>query len=197
MNNYHKFKKGFGILEVMVAAMIIITILAALVFISHAAINNSVYTQQRAQATYLAQEGIETVRQIRDTNWIDSNSATQWDTLIWDGTKANLLKVDTTRSYNIALSGSKYGLEVINLPSVPAETIPIPATNGTTYTRTITIALVGNLLPKDTTPPPNPTDVWPALNALKVTTTVIWDSVVGNGKSISVSEVITNWRPNY
>lgn len=176
--------------------MIIITILAALVFISHAAINNSTYTQQRAQATYLAQEGIEQVRQIRDTNWIDGSSTTQWNSLVWDSsTPRKLISTITPNvSYNLLLIGSKYGLDLVS-SSVLAETISIPATNGTTYTRTISVASTSNLLPNNLANGVN--DVHPTDNALKITATVTWDSVVGNGKFISASEVITNWRPNY
>ena len=77
----HNHKKGFGLLEVLLAGLIIIMMLSALVIVARAAIQNSIYLQQRSQATFLAQEGMEIVRQIRDTNYVDGDNKTKWNTL--------------------------------------------------------------------------------------------------------------------
>lgn len=77
-----KRKKGFGLLEVLLAGVIIIIVLSALMVVARNAVDNSVLLQQRAQATYLAQEWIELVRQARDTNYVDGGEKTKWNTLI-------------------------------------------------------------------------------------------------------------------
>lgn len=74
-------KFGFGIIEVLLSGVIIITILGALVFAARNIINNTTYSQQRVQAVFLAQDAIEHLRQIRDTNYIDGVSDTKWNTI--------------------------------------------------------------------------------------------------------------------
>lgn len=76
-------KKGFGLLEVLLASIIIITLILALVFLSRTALSNVSYLQERSQATFLAQEGIEVVRQVRDSNYIDGKNLSTWDTLVY------------------------------------------------------------------------------------------------------------------
>lgn len=80
-NNIKKFSKGFGILEVMISCAIIIVVLGSLVFIARSSLTNAQYMQERAQAVSLAAEAIEIIRQNRDSNYIDQNSATQWNTI--------------------------------------------------------------------------------------------------------------------
>lgn len=88
-----KKKKAFGLLEVLLSGVIIIIILSALMVVARNAVDNSVLLQQRAQATYLAQEGIELVRQVRDTNYIDGKETTTWD-------KITGIESDTIHSSN-------------------------------------------------------------------------------------------------
>lgn len=75
--NYFNIQKGFTLIEV-IAAMFVITVgvVGALIAIQQ----TMFYTQtsvSRLTATYLAQEGIEIVRNIRDGNWLELNP-------IWD-----------------------------------------------------------------------------------------------------------------
>lgn len=81
MKTLFKKSNGFGILEVLMAGVVLIIVLGALVMLARTAIKNSQYMQERAQATNLASEGIEIVRQIRDSNLIDGNSLTGWNTM--------------------------------------------------------------------------------------------------------------------
>jgi hypothetical protein len=63
---------GFGLLEVLFATSIFILVVAGLVALSRLALRNALLSMHRAQAYNLAQDGLEAVRQIRDTNWIDT-----------------------------------------------------------------------------------------------------------------------------
>lgn len=185
-------KKGFGILEVLVSAVIIIIVLSALVFIGNAALSNSVYTQQRAQAIYLAQEGIEQVRQMRDTNWIDGNNSTQWNALLWNSGKTAL--TDITPALGNTLDVQKGSAPMANRYGLVQTTLPEISINGTDYTRSVNVASVGSLLPTDISGGAN--DVNKSITALKITVSVSWVSKMGS-KAVSSSEIITNWRPNY
>ena len=168
-------------MEVLISAVIIIMILSALVMIGRAVINNGEAMAERAQAIYLAQEGLEMVRQIRDTNWIDGSNKTQWNTLDISSNISN-------GSYKLVMAGSR--ILLTGGPSSNGESIPIGATGQTvTFTRTINISSASGILPVSS---------GPTLSdyAIKVTSTVAW-SFMEQSKTIAVSEILTNWRPDF
>lgn len=82
--NNKKYRKGFGIVEVLLAGVIIITVLGALVVVARTTVNNTIYLKQRTVAYSYAQSLIETIRQIRDTNYIDNRSDTEWNNFVGD-----------------------------------------------------------------------------------------------------------------
>jgi len=183
---FNQKKEAFGIIEVLIASAIITVILAALTMTGRATLNSSSYLQERTQALYLAQEGIESVRQMRDSAWIDTDSNTNWGTIA--GLSGDhVIAYDSNTSGFVATGSANTGKDL--------------TVDGKNFTRLITFSNVGGLIPDDssqsggsvyatgtgTTPP----------NAKKVTATVSWASALGGNKSISVSEVLTNWRPNY
>lgn len=178
-------KQAFGIIEVLISSTIIIIVLAALTMTGRATLNSSSYLQERSEALYLAQEGIESARQIRDTAWIDTSSGTNWGTIA-------SLSGDRAVIYNPATSGF--------VTTGAADSGKNLTVSGTQFTRIVTFSNVGGLIPDDTSQSGGSvyasTGVNPP-NAMKVTATVTWASVLGSNKSISVSEVLTNWRPNY
>lgn len=196
--NITKYKQGFSILEVLVSSVIIITILSVLVFIGRLALANSLYAQEKAQAIYLAQEGIEIVRQIRDTNWTDRNNATQFDDIAWNNTNSALVPATSGTIYyplfNTINGFKRWGLK--NKGSSTDTDVPITDSSlgsTQTYKREIKIENTGSLLTGSGTAS---TDVYSTSNALKITSTVTWD-LNGVQKSVSASEILTNWRPNF
>lgn len=192
-------QKAFGIVEVLIASSIIVVILASLVGMGQLALSNSVRMQERAQATRLAQEGIEIVRQIRDTNWVDGNSVSEWNS--WQHTNNTpnwssasdgdyIVSFDSQNNYtaphnqpdvmrfyltSVTLAPDYSNAEAINLDGGVSK-----------YKRWVNVASVSNLLP---------TNSGPTLSdyAKKITVSVDMPS----GKTISISEMLTNWRPNY
>jgi prepilin-type N-terminal cleavage/methylation domain-containing protein len=74
MNKEKKIKNGFTLIEMIVSvAIITIGVLGVFSVIT----NYSQKTQQQEErliATYLCQEGIEIVRNIRDTNWVNGDN---------------------------------------------------------------------------------------------------------------------------
>lgn len=67
-------KKGFTLMEVIVAIFLLtVGIIASYALITFV-ISSTTYASNKFTAAYLAQEGIELVRNIRDTNWVQSGS---------------------------------------------------------------------------------------------------------------------------
>lgn len=69
--NYFLSENGNSLLEVLVAATVGVLVVTALTFATIFSIRNARFAQNSAQATKLAQEGLEKVRTQRDRNIID------------------------------------------------------------------------------------------------------------------------------
>lgn len=195
--------KGFGIVEVLIASTVIVIILFALTSAGKNALAGSTGTQQRAQALNLAQEGVELVRQIRDTNWIDGNNATDWDTMyLSSGALASVRTFNSvlnTYNYNKCTSSSPCSLSLFSYdpantalkryvlaPSGGSSGGEIITLNNWKFVRNVKVeATHSNLLPGIVAGQKE-------ANSMKVTVTVQYGS-----KSVSVSEILTNWRPDY
>ena len=68
MNNkkFFKNKSGFTLLETLVAIMLFVIALSALLALVRDSVTSATYTKNDVVATYLAQEGIDYIRNIRD-----------------------------------------------------------------------------------------------------------------------------------
>lgn len=72
-------KKGFGLLETVLAAGVLTLVLAGVVSLGRISLRLATVNQTRTQAFQIAQEGMEGVRAIRDTNMLDGDNNTGWD----------------------------------------------------------------------------------------------------------------------
>lgn len=74
-------KKGFTLIEMLTAGFVIIVGLIAVMSLMHRASLGSEIASSRLTAAYLAQEGLEIVRNIRDSNWLEQaeNPDVLWD----------------------------------------------------------------------------------------------------------------------
>ncbi len=63
------YQKGFGIIEVLIGASIIVAVLSSLIAVNNIFISSSTTNIDKLQATFLAEEGIEAVKSIRDYSW--------------------------------------------------------------------------------------------------------------------------------
>lgn len=83
MQKYLEFKivkNGFTLLEVIVAIFVIVVALVGGTSAILRALTLTSFSSPRLIATYLAQEGIEITRSIRDTNWLEARTmANPWD----------------------------------------------------------------------------------------------------------------------
>ena len=186
MKQVDKRKKGFGILEVLLASLVVIIVLGGLVYLARNSMLNTAYRFQHSQATFLAQEGIEVVRQIRDTNYIDGDSNTKWNTLFFDNDNRvvpifQMAGNNYSTSYNA--SNGKYELK---LPNANPDIVQI---EGTDFERVINVRQIdqveNNIFEGDQ-------DL--LNNAYVVDCIVTWVSARGGGAEVKITEMMTNSR---
>jgi len=184
MNKSNYRKKGFGILEVLLASMVIIIVMGGLVYLARNSIISMSYGAQHSQATFLAQEGIELVRQIRDTNYIDGDSNTKWDTLAFDS-QDNSIPLDRINNYAIRYksTSNKYELKNIDLNT---DNILI---EGTDFKRVINVRLLERDANKIFEGNEDLSD-----NAYVVDCIVTWTSTRGGMAEVKITEMMTNSR---
>src|SRR3989338_3625672 len=74
-----KSEGGFTLIETLFAILIFSSSLAALLVVSGGGINSTVFAKNQLVASFLAQEGIEMVRNIRDNNFLDGGEWSDFD----------------------------------------------------------------------------------------------------------------------
>jgi type II secretory pathway pseudopilin PulG len=145
--------KGFGLLEVLLATTIFMVVIGSMVTLNQMAVRNAVLANHRTQAYNLAEDALETVRQMRDTNWIHGpnaagtlDSSNRWLAMVHDcgaAASATVRKdayttVVPNQEYKICfddkvgIDGGRYGLvrvassadqEAIQLGTGPKEAV--------------------------------------------------------------------------
>ncbi|MEI8143180.1 MAG: hypothetical protein WCG48_00990 [Candidatus Berkelbacteria bacterium] len=183
-------KKAFGIIEVLIGSMIIVAVLVAIVGIGKMSLNAAEGNRQRIKATFLAQDALEKVRLMRDTNWIDGSAATEWDSVPNDTNNkmTDLLKPASTILY-YNFEADKLTKKTDNTFFEKINTADQPQFN---YLRQVKIDKVGSLLPEMDSNITESDKIKNA-NAFLATVTVKW----GKDNQIEIKEILTNWRTNY
>ncbi len=170
MEKPYTSEKGFTLLEMLIA-IVIVTIGVIAVFSA-----TTRYTQQTQQeresliASYLGQEGIEIVKNVRDSNWVSGGTWGTGLTSCASGCEADYTSntltpwSDPGRSLYVVGSGSFQGLyQYISSPQ--------SGDLMTQYRRKITIAQVGG-------------------NELDIQVDVLWKTY-----TMTIKENIYNWKP--
>ena len=181
-------KKSFTLVEVLVACGILIILVSAVVALGVTLINSATLSRQRITAYYLAQEGIETIRQIRDSNLVDGDDTTGWKTLDYEwgvGSPYKDIVTDGSKSYLITTASPKNRLFLG--PIGPINSGLDVTIDGVKYTRKITFAPAGVDIPQLNTK--QKIDA----NAVRAIVTISW-KFKGNDKNVEVRELITNWK---
>jgi Tfp pilus assembly protein PilV len=195
-----KFSKGFGILEVLISSAIIIVVLGTLVFIAQSSLSNASYMQERAQAVSLAAEAIETVRQNRDSNYIDEANATQWD-MIGSASTSSIISGNYFYAGD-ARTTFKVLDDLLPLNNAAARlrinngSVQVIKIDGVNYSRIIKfydISKVGSgqLL---TTPVIDENGTNNSKNAFLVSVNVTWQGSGGKAASVDLDEIVANSR---
>lgn len=178
--------KGFTLLEVIIAIFLITVGVGATVSLINQTLSSSQVISSRLVASYLAQEGIELVRNIRDGNWLEGvdwldggltlylNSMAAIDYVNWP----ELMDSDHQDFYLCLGSGGFYYYDP---PAPPPGTISCssPASTLTPYQRIITLLSV---------PAGDPDP-----EAIRVLSEVKWTER-GREHSITAEEILYNWR---
>jgi prepilin-type N-terminal cleavage/methylation domain-containing protein len=181
-----KFKKGFTLIETMVAVLILATAIAGPLTIASEGLSTALVAKDQTTAYYLAQDAVEYVRFARDTNRLQSN-----DWLAGTGSGSTNL----TPCVSSDGSASCYFDSLANSPSSPTTcvggTCPVMNydnanfyfnyNNGnlpTLFTRTVTI----------TTP------VGGNAAEASLVVTVSWSDLPGLIHTITVREDLFNWE---
>jgi type II secretory pathway pseudopilin PulG len=182
---YFKKRRGFGILEVLISSAIIIMVLGTLVTIARSSLINSQYMQERSQAVSLAAEGIETVLQNRDSNYIDGNPSTQWNMVGSASTAPVSDYYDYTFYIPFDLINNRLRLNT----SVPAAII----IDGVNYTRKIYFINIANMTTSELlTLPTNYSNS--GANGFIAKVEVTWAGSGGKSGKVELRELITNNR---
>lgn len=83
----HQPRKGFSLIEILIAFVVLtITVIACTDLIANT-IRNNVENTYRIQAYFLAEQGVEAIRNIRDSNWTQNIGFDQagYQSNLWDG----------------------------------------------------------------------------------------------------------------
>ena len=181
--------KGFTILEVITAIFILSIGVGASLSLINQTLSAATLVEQKLIASYLAQEGIEIVRNIRDTNWLQSRDLTKtslWDDgLLLGGWQADYTTLTFTGTEFVNEDCGNidhYNCQVDNDDFLYLQTNDFygyePSSAQTRFRRKITIAEIDPLNPDP--------------NKRKVIVEVKWEER-GRTHSFTALEYITNW----
>lgn len=192
---------GFTLIETMVAITILLTTIVGPMEIASKALLSAFYAKDQITASYLAQEGIEFIRNYRDSNFMGANPLTDWPAAFLPGGACVVVPGDNVGcKFDLFKAAGTSDLSAVTIDSCgrPDPTGGTPDCgylnyNSNTgeysygdhdskqsiYSRVITVA-------QD---PTNP-------DAIQVTSTVSWTGnyLYGSGKSITVKETLYNWE---
>jgi len=165
--NNRRIGAGFTLMEIIVAMGVIISVLTSALVLITLTVNSTKSSRLRIIAISLSQEGLEIVRNIRDSNWLAGRrTPLNW----WDGLGDNSGPMDYRAQYNIS-----------NLLSYSIT--PLRINNGfyqygaggenTPFYRKITIEHIGN-------------------NQIRVISEVTWNER-GRNQIISAETRLYNW----
>jgi prepilin-type N-terminal cleavage/methylation domain-containing protein len=179
MNYSLKFKKGFTLVETMVAISILMLAILGPLSIASSGLRNSLFAKDQVTAYYLAQEGIEYVRYIRDDNYLQSSG--NWLEGLDDCTGSFGCAIDTGEWFtdNMEVTSPCPSLNCVNHDDLYKDssteyyTHQSSGNTATPFSRIVKV--VENPVEKE----------------VKVTSTVTWQTGVGQ-KSFELTESVFN-----
>jgi len=167
-------ERGFTLLETLVAIFVIVVGLIGGMSAILKTLTLFSFSSSRLTAAYLAQEGIEIVRNIRDTNWLEAGTAVN----DWDEGLTNCLN-GCIVGYN-----HSYGPDLIdpNLPAFADQFLNIDGNSFYSYSPGDPTKFQRKIIIQKTDP-----------DRLDVRVEVIW-SERGKSYNFSAQENLYNWR---
>lgn len=187
-SNYKIQKKGFTLIETLVAVLLLVTAVAGPLTIVSKNLLAARVAKDQITAYYLAQDALEYVRFARDTNrlkgadWLSGAGGTSAGVNLTPCTGANGCYLDSTSNTPAVPTACSGTCPVINYSSATERFTYAPVGSGispTQFTRTITVGA--------------PTGSPPDERILIVT--VRWGSATGAGaRTVTIQENIYNWQ---
>ena len=193
-----KTQAGQSLVEMIVALAIILTGLIGALTLTISNLSASGEAGTRVVATNLAREGIDVVRNIRDTNWLKNSS---WDDLLYDGADYTAIAVfnpaaDPVWQLNftpsaIGEAAAKFYLSVENLY---LQDVAPPAGTKTLYSRLLTLdPICLNLATKTESITGGSCVGGEEKIGIRVKSEVAWTES-GRSHSIVLEDKLYNWR---
>ena len=172
----NKNSRAFTLVETMVAISIFTLAVTALMAALASGISNTTFAKQKMTATYLAQEGIEYVRNMRDSDVL--GGSTGWSSFVTNLTSTYPFCADSSKSCGFSFLNSSF------VDCSTSDQCKLKINNAGSYD-------IGNSGGVDSgfTRKINITNV--TANEKKVTSTVTWGSSPEH--SIGFSENLFNW----
>ncbi|MBI4065655.1 prepilin-type N-terminal cleavage/methylation domain-containing protein [Candidatus Kaiserbacteria bacterium] len=180
MTKYH-FSRGFTLIETMVAVTILAFAVAGPLYTANRVVVAAQTARSQLTASYLAQEGIEYVRSVRDNEYLSAYraggtnvSSTAWNNFLNAITTScgTSCQFDPTNNSLTACSGS--GCSALWLSSANVYTQKQTSGVATPFTRTIQAVAI-------------------TANDEKITSTVSWN-FHGTPYSVTINTHITPWQ---
>lgn len=137
LNNFSESKKGFTLIELLITILVFTTGILGIYLVIQRLFASADYAKERVIAIYLAQEGVEIVRNIRDSNWLEN---TTWDDGLPSGSNFGVqynrnhllsgygdkfLKIDNNGFYNYFSGQETKFKRKINIQKIDDHTLKI------------------------------------------------------------------------
>ncbi|MCX7778909.1 MAG: hypothetical protein N2259_01530 [Patescibacteria group bacterium] len=163
-------KKGFTLVETIVAATLIVTALLGIIALASYSYSIGGRSGEALLATSLAREGMEVMRAIRDSNWLALND---WNYGLSAG--SFIANADSTSLTQASFSGGSTIKDCTNcgLCLSSGRYFHCPSPN-TIYKRLLQIT---SLSP----------------NEIRISSQVLWRTKAGD-QTINLQQILTNWR---
>lgn len=173
-------KPAFTLIETLIAITLMTVVITAVTGLILSTLLANSRNLHSLQATYLAQEGIEALRYMRDSNWLQNydwdGGSTLWGDDFEAGGSGKTVYVSSTACASTLSSHPCF--ELSSDPDVGTVTLE---ENGTVYTRSLELTAVDDA------------DGDPSTEQSQLTATVSWDEK-GIERSVQISTYLTNWK---
>jgi len=177
-----KRHNAFTLLEVLLSITFITVVFTAITGLILMTLQVNRKNVRSLQATYLAQEGVEVMRYIRDSNWLQNYS---WDEgeKQW-GTNYGLEDSEESAEFYIIETGEADAYwELTTVSSQDESAGEVVLENGQTFIRSILVERVPDEVDENID----------REDAFKVTAIVMWEDR-GRDNEVRISTILTNWQ---
>lgn len=165
--NRSESSRGFTLLEVIIAIAIIMVALVGILALMSQNVRTARVSRDQMIAGALVQEAIETVRSVRDSNWL----ANPDDSAKWLNGLVGTFRVDAKLPCGPPAYGCLLPAAAANLNLASNGFYTYESGAATPFSRTVTVTAAG-----------------------LVSATVAWQDIGGAVLSVAVQDQLTNWR---